>query len=72
MYICGHTTLGPIPKNLFILKYCFTRLKNNSIFHLFLYICAISSAFKSKQCVCTHTSMVYGCWLEKVKRDFLP
>ena len=40
-----------VPKNLFILKYCFTHLKNNSIVHLFLYISATSVAFKSKRLV---------------------
>ena len=51
MYICEYTALGLVPRNLFILRYCFTRRKNNSMFHLFLYISAISSAFKSKRLV---------------------
>ncbi len=51
MYICEYTAFRLVPKNLFILKYCFTHLKNNSIVHLFLYISATSVAFKSKRLV---------------------
>jgi len=51
MYICEYTALGLVPKNLFILRYCFTHRKNNSMSHLFLYISVISFAFKSKRLV---------------------
>jgi hypothetical protein len=51
MYIWEYTALGLVPTNLFIFRYCFTHRKNNSMFHLSLYISVISSVFKSKRLV---------------------
>lgn len=58
IHICVFIAFSLRPKNLFIFKFCFIHLKNNSICHRCLYNSAISSALLLKSFV-TNTNGVF-------------